>query len=178
MKVGFALAAMTAAVPAMACEYSNCTQPSWNYNYSGYHGHSQPACGIGAPCPVTYWRHGQLSQTEPYYHGTWPQYYYVNQGPTYTGPGMLAPTPTYQERAVSGWQGYGPTAYGVDYRYSGGPYGNATTHYYDGMPAATGPRIYSYQQAVVRRPTHFRPAPKPNPKINAGMPGHKIIQVN
>jgi hypothetical protein len=31
------------------------------------------------------------------------QYYYVNQGPTYTGPGNFAPYPTYQESAVSGW---------------------------------------------------------------------------
>ncbi len=30
------------------------------------------------------------------------QYYYVNQGPTYTGPGAFAPCPTYQEGAVSG----------------------------------------------------------------------------
>jgi hypothetical protein len=30
------------------------------------------------------------------------QYYYVNQGPTYSGPGNFAPYPTYQESAVSG----------------------------------------------------------------------------
>jgi hypothetical protein len=29
------------------------------------------------------------------------QYYYVNQGPTYTGPGAFAPYPTYRESAVS-----------------------------------------------------------------------------
>src|SRR5204863_7167067 len=51
---------------------------------------------------------------------------------------LLAPAPTYQERAVSGWYGYGPTAYGPSYQYNGGPYSNATTHYYDGMPAQTG----------------------------------------
>jgi hypothetical protein len=28
------------------------------------------------------------------------QYYYVNQGPTYTGPGNFAPWPTYQEGGV------------------------------------------------------------------------------
>ena len=33
------------------------------------------------------------------------QYYYVNQGPTYSGPGNFAPYPTYQESAVSGWDG-------------------------------------------------------------------------
>jgi hypothetical protein len=35
-----------------------------------------------------------------------PQYYYVNQGPTYSGPGNFAPYPTYQESAVSGWDAY------------------------------------------------------------------------
>src|ERR1700730_6283805 len=34
------------------------------------------------------------------------QYYYVNQGPTYSGPGNFAPYPTYQEDAVSGWGAY------------------------------------------------------------------------
>ena len=36
------------------------------------------------------------------------QYYYVNQGPTYSGPGMFAPYPTYQESAVP----QGPAVYG------------------------------------------------------------------
>ncbi len=31
-----------------------------------------------------------------------PQYYYVDQGPTYTGPGDFAPYPAYQEGGVSG----------------------------------------------------------------------------
>jgi hypothetical protein len=31
------------------------------------------------------------------------QYYYVNQGPTYTGPGNFAPYPVYREGSVSGW---------------------------------------------------------------------------
>ena len=36
------------------------------------------------------------------------QYYYVNQGPTYTGPGNWAPRPVYQETSVS----YGNPYYG------------------------------------------------------------------
>src|SRR3954462_10268127 len=40
-----------------------------------------------------------------------PTYYHVNQGPTYGGPGMLAPAPTYQESAVSGWGAYGGNTY-------------------------------------------------------------------
>jgi hypothetical protein len=35
------------------------------------------------------------------------QYYYVNQGPTYTGPGNFAPYPTYEEGAVSYRHRYG-----------------------------------------------------------------------
>ena len=35
------------------------------------------------------------------------QYYYVNQGPTYTGPGDFAPYPVYQEGAISGYGHYG-----------------------------------------------------------------------
>jgi hypothetical protein len=76
------------------------------------------------------------------------QYYYVNQGPVYSGPGNFAPVPTYQERAVSGWSGYGRGEYG----YHGGRYANATTHYYHGAPAWRGPATYSY-----RPRTHFRP---------------------
>uniref|UniRef100_Q07P23 Uncharacterized protein n=1 Tax=Rhodopseudomonas palustris (strain BisA53) TaxID=316055 RepID=Q07P23_RHOP5 len=36
-----------------------------------------------------------------------PQYFYVDQGPTYSGPGMFAPRPYYREATVSRWSGYG-----------------------------------------------------------------------
>jgi hypothetical protein len=36
-----------------------------------------------------------------------PQYFYVDQGPTYSGPGMFAPAPYYREATVSRWSGYG-----------------------------------------------------------------------
>jgi hypothetical protein len=173
-----ALAVAASAAPAAACGYSGCSSPSWNYNYSGFYGnYSAPvapcptACGGYAPAPYgATWSYSRLPYpAQPY--ATLPQYYYVNQGPTYSGPGMFAPAPTYQERAVSGWNGYGPTAYGTtNYSYSGGPYSNATTHYYDGMPPASSgyesysdqPRTYSYQsdedvQAPVYRPYYARP---------------------
>lgn len=79
-----------------------------------------------------------------------PQYYYVNQGPLYSGPGNIAPAPTYQERAVTGWQGYTRPYY---YGYNGGPYANATNHFYDGAPAVQGPAVYSYRP----RRAHYRP---------------------
>jgi hypothetical protein len=143
-----ALAAAVSAASASACGYSGCSSPSWNYNYSGFYGnYSAPVAPCLSACggyATAGWGYGHLPYpAQPY--ATQPQYYWVNQGPTYTGPGLFAPTPTYQERAVSGWSGYGPTAYGTtNYSYSGGPYSNATTHYYDGMPAR-GYTGYSYQ---------------------------------
>jgi hypothetical protein len=71
-----------------------------------------------------------------------PQYYYVNQGPTYTGPGNFAPYPVYQERAVSGWQASRRPYYRG---YNGGPYANASHHFYDGAPGVSGPVVHSYR---------------------------------
>ncbi|WP_031336225.1 hypothetical protein [Rhodopseudomonas sp. B29] len=68
------------------------------------------------------------------------QYYYVNQGPVFSGPGNFAPVPTYSTRAVSGWGG---SAY--DYGYRGGVYADAFTHRYAGAPAWRGPAIYRYR---------------------------------
>jgi hypothetical protein len=92
------------------------------------------------------------------------QYYYVNQGPTYTGPGAFAPYPTYREDAVvvPGNYGYGyrgviaaPGAYRPyyrPYRYGYGPrYGYLPrTHY--GYGARYGHRApyYGGHRAVRR----------------------------
>jgi len=64
------------------------------YGYSGCYG----GCSV----------HERLPDPELQYHSVIrrPQYYYVNQGPTYTGPGDFAPYPTYQEASVSGWDTY------------------------------------------------------------------------
>lgn len=75
------------------------------------------------------------------------QYYYVNQGPVYSGAGNYAPYPTYQETAVSGWRGYDR---GYQVGYDGGPYGNATTHYSD--VGYGGPAVYSYRHRPSYRP--------------------------
>jgi hypothetical protein len=128
-----AIAVMVAsAVPAMACGYGSGCAPAY-----------VPApvySGCNAGCGG--WAHERLPDPEQ-------QYYYVNQGPTYTGPGNFAPYPTYQESAVSGWGAYHHRPY--YYGYDGGRYANATTHYYDGA-GVEGPATYSYP---VRR--HFRP---------------------
>jgi hypothetical protein len=88
-----AIAVMTvSAAPAMACGGGfggSCYVPA--YTYAG--------CNVGCwprerlPDPVL--QYGAVPYAKP-------QYYYVDQGPTYTGPGNFAPYPAYQESAVSG----------------------------------------------------------------------------
>jgi hypothetical protein len=63
-----------------------------------------------------------------------PQYYHVNQGPTYTGPGNFAPYPTYRENAAYGWGSYG-NGYDGGYGYGGGGY-------YGGAAVSYAPRPY------------------------------------
>jgi hypothetical protein len=147
--IGLAAAAAVAVVsaPAMAgcggcgpaVSYSSCNPcgggyaGGWGgYNYSGG------------------WGYATLPQPAQYY-AVQPQYYYVNQGPTYTGPGAFAPVASYQQRAVSGFSGYGVGYYG----YGGGPYANPTSHMYYGAPAVSTPTVYSYRRAY--RP-YYRPA--------------------
>jgi len=133
--VAFA-ATMATAAPAQACAV---VDPCGSYGY-GY-GYNNYSYGYGV--------RARLARPDFYQRYASPQYYWVNQGPTYTGPGAFAPVPTYQERAVLGSRYYGrPYRYGYD----GGPYGNATSHYYDGAAAVQGPVVYSYRFA--RRHTH------------------------
>ena len=155
-----AAVAVMAATPAMACgyysgcasscgySYSPCVQPryvapvaTFSYGY-GY------GCGTGCGG----WATERLAMPEQ-------QYYYVNQGPTYTGPGNWAPQPTYAEPSVSGWSNYarpydygyvarprywGPRAYG--YR-AVRPYAYRYGYMHRGMHAAP----YGYGQRVLRR---------------------------
>jgi hypothetical protein len=139
--VAAAIAVMTlSAVPAMACGglfpgYGGaCVQ---SYVPTQYHGGCYGDCGG--------WTYERLPDPVQQYHsGNRPvqQYYYVNQGPTFSGPGAFAPYPTYQESAVSGWDAYRRRPY--YYGYDGGRYANATHHRYDGAPNVAGPVIYSY----------------------------------
>src|SRR3979411_3225675 len=109
-----AAVAVMAASPAMACGYSSrspcaprnvspCAQPYVapvaSYGYGG----CNTGCGWATerlPDPVQ-------------------QYYYVNQGPTYTGPGNFAPYPTYQEGGYRHRPYYAPRrSYGPRYSYA------------------------------------------------------------
>jgi hypothetical protein len=74
-------------------------------------------CGFGSPCAAAYvpaytyggcanacgwWGFERLPDPEVQYHSlpVRSQYYYVEQGPTYTGPGNFAPRRVYQEGGV------------------------------------------------------------------------------
>jgi hypothetical protein len=78
------------------------------------------SCGAGyvSPCAQTYaysgcntgcgiWGYERLPDPALEYHASpmHHQYYYVNQGPTYTGPGAFAPYPAYED-ARSNWDGF------------------------------------------------------------------------
>jgi hypothetical protein len=93
------------AAPAMAC--------------SGLYGACSP-CGYVSPCAPAYtysgcntgcgvWGFERLPDPVQQYGAApvaSPQYYYVDQGPTFTGPGNFAPYRVYREGGVSGWHGY------------------------------------------------------------------------
>ena len=85
-----AAVAVMAAAPAMACGYSPCAAPVFV---------APVASGYAGCNPCGGWVRERLPDPEQ-------QYYYVNQGPTYTGPGNLAPIRVYREGSISGY-GYG-----------------------------------------------------------------------
>ncbi|ETR75604.1 hypothetical protein X566_23235 [Afipia sp. P52-10] len=148
-----ALAAVATSTPASAgC--GGCAPYGYSPSYSGC---AQP---VYSPCGSWGggWHYGRLPEQRRYYAAQ-PQYYYVDRGPTYTGPGLFAPAPSYQQRAVAGWSGYSQGYYG----YTGGPYAHPSHHYYHGMPAVSGPVVYSYRRAYrsgVRYATHRSYAPR------------------
>ena len=115
-----AIAVVTAsAAPAMACGGvfgGSCYAPA--YTYAG----CNVGCSVRERLPDPVLQYGAVPYAAP-------QYYYVNQGPTYSGPGNFAPYPYYREGAVSGWDAYRrPTRH----------YGHA-------------PRHYGHREHVVRR---------------------------
>ena len=96
-----AAVAVLAAAPAFACGYTPCAQPQVYVAPVANYGCNPCGGGSGG------WVHERLADPEQ-------QYYYVNQGPTYSGPGNWAPRPVYREGSVSGY-GYGynrPAHYG------------------------------------------------------------------
>jgi hypothetical protein len=110
-----AIAVVTAsAVPALACGgglfgsscspcgqayVSPCVQPQVYVSPAPTYGYSGCNTGCGG------WAYERLPDPVQ-------QYYYVNQGPTYTGPGNFAPYPTYQEGGYRHRPYYAPRYYG------------------------------------------------------------------
>lgn len=84
-----AAAVMIAGVaPAMACGSYSCSPCGGAYASPCAPAYAPPYAytGCAAGCG---WEFDRLVEPTT-------QYYYVNQGPTYTGPGAFAPYPTYQ----------------------------------------------------------------------------------
>ena len=116
-----AAVAVFAAAPAMACGYSSCSP--CGYSYSPCAQYVAPVAaysysyGYGSGCNTGCggWATERLAMPEQ-------QYYHVNQGPVYSGPGNWAPQPTYSEPYVRGWSGYSrPYGYGYGARRAFGP---------------------------------------------------------
>jgi hypothetical protein len=141
-----AIAVMAAGtVPASACGLfeSTCGQIAVAPVYSG--------CGCGG------WAaHERLPDPELQYgygdEAALHQYYYAEQGPTYSGPGDFAPRRVYRETAVPVWGGYyhhryhhgwHGMRYGYHHGYSLSPRGYYGEHHsmrygYHGMPHRYG----------------------------------------
>ena len=157
-----AIAVVTvSAAPALACGgglfQSSCSPCGQAY--------VEPCAQTYAPAPVYTgcntgcggWGYERLADPEqqyasaPVHH----QYYYVNQGPTYSGPGDFAPVPTYRE---SGWRGYShrPHRYGyATRRYEGYGYRPHRMHSYRyGMPMAM-PRAYGHREMHEHMLRHY-----------------------
>ena len=101
--VAAAAVMFVATAPAAACGFNPC-QPVAPV-YSG----CNTGCG-GYGYGAGYGAYERLAEPTT-------QYYHVNQGPTYTGPGAFAPYPTYREDAV-----VAPANYGYGYRAAVAPY--------------------------------------------------------
>jgi hypothetical protein len=156
-----AIAVMTAgAAPAMACGFTACSPCGQTYSPC-QQVYTPPVVNTGCNTRCGGWAYERLADpASQYYPEPAHQYYYVNQGPTYTGPGAFAPYQTYQEAAVSGWGAYRhhPHYYdGAGYRWHHSfhyrpwhhsyRYGYAPHHY----PARYGYMPYYYGHRVLRR---------------------------
>jgi hypothetical protein len=99
-----AAVAVMAAAPAMACGFNPCGQQFYAAPVPAYTSSGCNPCG-GVGYGYEGYGHARLADPEQ-------QYYYVNQGPTYSGPGAWAPARVYQEETASGYGVYHRPYYG------------------------------------------------------------------
>ena len=141
-----AFAVMTAgAAPASACGFGGCCgevvspcattyAPAYAYEPGYTYAPAYSGCG-SCGAVTTGWGYEHLAEPTT-------QYYYVNQGPTYSGPGAFAPEPTYREGAAPSYYGYGwrhrYRPYGHHYGYAPHRYGYV--HHYRYYPHRWGYR--------------------------------------
>ncbi|MBB4426022.1 hypothetical protein GGD66_004583 [Bradyrhizobium sp. CIR48] len=150
-----AAAVMFAATgPAAACGFTSCAPVAPVYT-----GCNTGCGGYGYGYGYGYGAYERLAEPTT-------QYYYVNQGPTYTGPGAFAPYPTYREDAV-----VAPANYGYGYRAAVAPYHRP---YYRPYRYGYGPR-YGYLPR-----THYGYGPRYGyAHRHAPMPyygGHRVLR--
>jgi hypothetical protein len=162
--VAAAAVMVVGAAPAMACGFSSCS-PCASAYVSPCAAPIAPTFAWGNGCNTGCggWGYGY---GYGYGYGAYErlaepttQYYYVNQGPTYTGPGAFAPYPTYREDAVVTYGGYGARPYGYGY---GAGYGYRPHHYGYGPRYGYLPRVnYGYRYGYAHRyaPYHYGPRP-------------------
>ncbi len=81
------------------------------------------------------------------------QYYYVNQGPTYTGPGNYAPRPVYEEDALPVYprRYHRPHRYGYGYGVGVGPRGYGYRSHRHSYRYGAPMRHYGHRHHVLRR---------------------------
>jgi hypothetical protein len=156
--VAAAAVMIAGSAPAMACGFSPCAPvaPVYTGCNTGCGGSWGYGAGYGG------WGFEHLAEPAT-------QYYYVNQGPTYTGPGAFAPYPTYHEDAVVAPANYG---YGYGYGHRAYGYGHGYGYhrpYYRPYRYGYGPR-YGY----LPRP-HYGYGPRYGYR---GMPyyGHRVLR--
>jgi hypothetical protein len=136
------------AAPAMACGETPCGQ---SYIPAPVYSGCNTGCGG--------WGYERLPDPVQ-------QYYYADQGPTYTGPGDFAPYPTYREGRVYGWNGYRHHHH-YQYGYDGGGYGYRTHSYFHHWHAHHN--FYGYPE---HHSIRYGYMPHHSLRYGGGMPHH------
>jgi hypothetical protein len=113
-------------VPAMACGFGGCSPCGEVFSACAQPEVYVPPAPVYSSCgPCGGWAHERLP--DPVH-----QYYYADQGPSYTGPGDWAPRPGYEETAIPTWAPYRhhPHYYGHYHTYHYGYFHHGYMHHH------------------------------------------------